>query len=184
MERSVYVREENIRRAFAYFDQDKDGCITMQNLVEIMGRCVNACVFGGALSWWGWTDACAGDSTDACRSTSQSNPVHRHATTTQTKHSEDKAREVLGATDLNGDGAISYDEFKVLFVCVWLFLGVCVVLPIAWLGWLICIVVLLICNANRNVVIAQTPNPDQPGHDGGGRQLVAAHGQVERVVFV
>jgi Ca2+-binding EF-hand superfamily protein len=26
--------------------------------------------------------------------------------------SEEKAREVLGSTDLNGDGAISYDEFK------------------------------------------------------------------------
>lgn len=30
-----------------------------------------------------------------------------------TNHSEDKAREVLGATDLNGDGVISYEEFKV-----------------------------------------------------------------------
>jgi Ca2+-binding EF-hand superfamily protein len=40
MERSVYVNEANIKRAFAYFDQDKDGRITMQNLVEAMGRWV------------------------------------------------------------------------------------------------------------------------------------------------
>lgn len=58
MERSVYVREENIRRAFAYFDQDKDGCITMQNLVEIMGRRVDVasgvcpCGVEGRIGMW------------------------------------------------------------------------------------------------------------------------------------
>lgn len=39
MERSVYVREENIARAFAYFDEDGDGEITVHNLVQVMGRC-------------------------------------------------------------------------------------------------------------------------------------------------
>lgn len=65
MERSVYVREENIAKAFAYFDEDGDGKITVQNLVQVMG-------------------------------------------------SEEKARELMGAVDLNGDGAISYDEFKAM----------------------------------------------------------------------
>lgn len=50
MERSVYVREENVRRAFAYFDQDKDGRITMQNLIEAMGRSVSLYV---AMLCWG-----------------------------------------------------------------------------------------------------------------------------------
>lgn len=51
-------------------------------------------------------------------------------------HSEDKAREVLGATDLNGDGAISYDEFKVRFQMVLSGLGVGLMCPIGWLvGW-------------------------------------------------
>jgi Ca2+-binding EF-hand superfamily protein len=38
MERSVYVREENMRKAFAHFDQDHDGKITMLDLVDAMGR--------------------------------------------------------------------------------------------------------------------------------------------------
>ncbi len=46
MERSVYVAEENIKRAFAYFDQDRDGKITMQELVATMGRWVSDCLIG------------------------------------------------------------------------------------------------------------------------------------------
>lgn len=43
--------------------------------------------------------------------------IHTHTYTYTHIHikptSEEKARELLGAIDLNGDGAISYDEFKV-----------------------------------------------------------------------
>jgi Ca2+-binding EF-hand superfamily protein len=38
MEKNVYIREENIRRAFRYFDQDDVGHITVQNLISLMGR--------------------------------------------------------------------------------------------------------------------------------------------------
>ena len=37
MERNIYIRDENIRRAFKFFDQDSDGQITIQNLISIMG---------------------------------------------------------------------------------------------------------------------------------------------------
>mmetsp|Transcript_9411 Transcript_9411/g.14440 ORF Transcript_9411/g.14440 Transcript_9411/m.14440 type:complete len:555 (-) Transcript_9411:311-1975(-) len=63
MEHNVVIREENVRRAFQYFDLDQTGNITMTNLVKIFG-------------------------------------------------SEDHAREILGDVDINGDGVISYDEFK------------------------------------------------------------------------
>lgn len=42
MERSVYVRDEHIRRAFQHFDQDMDGHITVQDLVEALGTEENA----------------------------------------------------------------------------------------------------------------------------------------------
>ena len=37
MERAVYVQEEHIRQAFAHFDQDADGRITVQDLVAALG---------------------------------------------------------------------------------------------------------------------------------------------------
>ena len=38
MERNVYIRDENIRRAFRYFDQEDAGRITVHNLIALMGR--------------------------------------------------------------------------------------------------------------------------------------------------
>jgi len=38
MEKNVFIRERNIRKAFDHFDTDGTGVITMANLVEIMGR--------------------------------------------------------------------------------------------------------------------------------------------------
>lgn len=43
--------------------------------------------------------------------------ISRITHTSSRYDSEEKAHEVLGAIDLNGDGAISYDEFKVRACC-------------------------------------------------------------------
>ena len=37
MERNIYIREENIQRAFRYFDRDETGQISYSNLINIMG---------------------------------------------------------------------------------------------------------------------------------------------------
>jgi len=37
MARNIFIRDENIRRAFEYFDKDKDGFISLQNLVDVFG---------------------------------------------------------------------------------------------------------------------------------------------------
>lgn len=59
----VMIREENIRKAFEYFDEDKSGFISMTELVYMMG-------------------------------------------------SPELVREILGDIDTDGDGVISYDEFR------------------------------------------------------------------------
>jgi len=65
MERSIFVKEENIRQAFKYFDVDKKNSITLDNLVQTFG-------------------------------------------------SEELAFQILGDVDTDGDGQISFAEFKTM----------------------------------------------------------------------
>ena len=65
MDMNHAIREENIMRAFQQFDKSGSGCLSIPDLIAIMG-------------------------------------------------SEEHAREVAGEIDLNGDGVISYEEFKAM----------------------------------------------------------------------
>jgi len=37
MARNIFIRDENIRRAFEFFDKEKTGQITIQNLIDVFG---------------------------------------------------------------------------------------------------------------------------------------------------
>ncbi|CAM9535069.1 unnamed protein product, partial [Ascophyllum nodosum] len=63
IDRNLFIREDNVRRAFQHFDVNDSGTITVANLVSIFG-------------------------------------------------SEAHAREIVGNIDLDGDGEISFDEFR------------------------------------------------------------------------
>jgi len=65
MDYNIFIREENLQRAFEFFDTKKRGSISLADLVDVFGSMV-------------------------------------------------QAREILGSVDLDGDGKISYEEFKAM----------------------------------------------------------------------